>query len=98
MFDKWKSIARKLRNEFKVYNLVLKDPRTPKSAKFLLWIAVGYALLPFDIIPDFIPVLGQLDDFIIVPALIIIALKLAPKDVVADCRAKVNSGIYCPRT
>ena len=55
MFDKWKSIARKLRNEFKVYNLVLKDPRTPKSAKFLLWIAVGYALLPFDIIPDFIP-------------------------------------------
>jgi uncharacterized membrane protein YkvA (DUF1232 family) len=94
MFDKWKSIARKLKNELKVYNLVLKDPRTPKSAKLLLWIAVGYALLPFDIIPDFIPVLGQLDDLIIVPALVIIALKLVPKDVVENCRAKVNSGIY----
>ena len=94
MLDKWKSIARKLKNEIRVYHLVLKDPRTPKPAKFLLWIAVGYALMPFDIIPDFIPVIGQLDDLIIVPALVIIALKLVPKNVIANCRAKVNSGIY----
>lgn len=91
MFDRLKSIGRGLKRELKVYQLVLKDSRTPKLAKFLLGLAVGYALLPIDIIPDFIPVIGFLDDIIIVPALVIAALKLIPKEVVEDCRIMANN-------
>ena len=83
--------VRKIKQELKVYKLILQDKRTPKSAKVFLWLAIGYALSPFDLIPDFIPVLGQLDDLIIVPALVIIALRLVPKDVITDCRAKVST-------
>lgn len=93
MFDRLKSIGRGLKRELKVYQLVLKDSRTPKLAKFLLGLAVGYALLPIDIIPDFIPVIGFLDDIIIVPALVIAALKLIPKEVVEDCRIRAASSM-----
>ena len=88
---RWRDAAATLKRELKVYRLVLKDPRTPKLAKWLLAAAIGYALLPIDLIPDFIPVLGHLDDAIIVPALVILAIKLIPKDAIADCRKIVES-------
>ncbi|MFH0887915.1 MAG: DUF1232 domain-containing protein [Planctomycetota bacterium] len=90
MISKWKSAVKRLKQEIHVYRLVLKDKRTPMRAKIFLWLALGYIFLPFDIIPDFIPIFGQLDDLVIVPMLIIIALKMIPKEVVEDCRAKVN--------
>jgi len=71
---------------------VLNDYRTPKLVKWLLGLAVGYALLPFDLIPDFIPVIDQLDDLIIVPALIIIAFKMIPKEVVEECKVRAEKG------
>ena len=86
MFARLKALGRGLRRELRVYQLVYRDPRTPRVARWLLWLAIGYTLLPFDIIPDFIPVLGHLDDLIIVPALLVLALRLVPKEAVADAR------------
>ncbi|KKR26073.1 MAG: hypothetical protein UT55_C0018G0003 [Candidatus Peregrinibacteria bacterium GW2011_GWE2_39_6] len=85
-----KSTGIKLKREIKVYQLIRKNPQTPKLAKFLLAAAIGYTLLPFDIVPDFIPILGHLDDVIIVPFLIILALKMIPKKVIDDCRTLAN--------
>lgn len=67
---------------------IYTDSRTPKLAKALLWAAIGYALLPVDLIPDFIPVIGQLDDLILVPAIIYLALKMVPTDVYEEHRLK----------
>lgn len=89
ILERLKSIGKNLKQELEVYKLILKDRRTPKTAKLLLALAIGYTMLPFDIIPDFIPVIGHLDDAIIVPALVIAALKLIPKEVIEDCRLKV---------
>jgi len=92
MLERLKAIGRGLKRELAVYRLVLAHPRTPRLAKWLLGLAVGYALLPFDLIPDFIPIPGQLDDVIIVPALVWSALRLVPDDVVAECRRRVTAG------
>ncbi|MDO8446141.1 MAG: DUF1232 domain-containing protein [Deltaproteobacteria bacterium] len=89
MFEKLKSIGSMFKTELKVYRLVMKDSRTPFVAKVLLGAAIGYAISPIDIIPDFIPIIGHLDDVIIVPGLIFMALKLIPRELVEECRAKV---------
>jgi uncharacterized membrane protein YkvA (DUF1232 family) len=85
-----KHIPQHLKTEFAVYRLVLHHPQTPKFAKFLLGLAIAYVLLPFDLIPDFIPVIGHLDDALIVPGLIYLALKLIPSEVMAECRQKIT--------
>jgi uncharacterized membrane protein YkvA (DUF1232 family) len=87
-----KEIACQVRQEISVYRLVLADRRTPLAAKLLLGAAVFYLLSPVDLIPDFIPVIGHLDDLIVVPLLVLAALALIPDDVVADCRRRVKSG------
>jgi uncharacterized membrane protein YkvA (DUF1232 family) len=91
VFEKLKSVGKTLKTEITVYRRVLRDERTPWLAKALLGLAVGYFLLPFDLIPDFIPVLGHLDDLVIVPALVILALKMIPKEVVEDCRRQARN-------
>jgi uncharacterized membrane protein YkvA (DUF1232 family) len=69
--------------------LLYTDSRTPKITKILLWIAIGYALSPIDLIPDFIPVIGHLDDIIIVPVLLYIAIKSVPKNVYIENYVKI---------
>lgn len=81
----------RIKREVQVYQRVLRHPRTLWYAKAVLGLAVGYLLLPFDLIPDFIPVLGQLDDLLIVPGLVWLALKLTPPEVVAACRAEIKT-------
>ena len=83
--NRLKSIGMTLKRELKAYRLMLRDRRTPKAAKLLLALAVGYLLLPFDLIPDFIPLIGYVDDMIIVPTLVLIALKIIPKEVIEEC-------------
>ncbi|MDO9584880.1 MAG: YkvA family protein [Syntrophales bacterium] len=92
LFEKLKSVGRDLKQELRVYQLVLKDSRTPQAAKLILGMAVGYALMPFDLIPDFIPVIGHLDDAVIVPLLVILALKMIPGEIIEDCRTRVRDG------
>ena len=85
------NILRRLKHELKVYQLVMRDGRTPKVAKVFLALALFYAISPVDLIPDFIPIIGFLDDIIIVPGLIILALRFVPKDVVEDCRLRASA-------
>ena len=73
--------------------MAAKHPRTPWYAKVLAALIVGYALSPIDLIPDFIPVLGYLDDLIIVPAGIALLIKIIPRDVLEECRSRAQSDL-----
>jgi len=88
---KLKSIVETFKRELKIYQLVLKDPRTPKASKWLLGLAIAYILSPIDLIPDFIPVIGYLDDLLLVPLLVWLAVRMIPKEIMIDCRARVSS-------
>lgn len=80
--------ARALRTEVWAIALATRDPRTPRLARALGWVAVAYALSPIDLVPDFIPVLGQLDDLIVLPAIFALVLRLVPPEVMRECRQK----------
>ena len=84
-----KNLVREFKCELIVYQRVLKDRRTPLTAKVFLGLAIGYLCMPFDLIPDFIPVLGQLDDLVIIPVLVFVALRFVPDDLVAEHRRQV---------
>lgn len=91
MMLKFKEVKLEIKRYLELCKALYKDPRTPVVSKVLLWLAVGYALLPFDLIPDFIPILGQLDDLIIVPGLIYLAIQFIPKDVYQEHKLGVQS-------
>jgi uncharacterized membrane protein YkvA (DUF1232 family) len=78
------------RDTYAVY-LACRDPRTPWYAKVLASAVAAYALSPIDLIPDFVPILGYVDDLIIVPAGIALAIKLIPADVLAEARVRAES-------
>ena len=91
LLTKLKQRARQLKSEAQVLMIAYKDKRTPSSAKILIGITIGYLLCPIDLIPDFIPVLGLLDDLIIVPALIALSIKLIPAIVLNEAREKLRA-------
>src|SRR5207244_2980619 len=86
-----KTRARELKRETYVLYLVVRDPRTPWYARAIAAAVVAYALSPIDLIPDFIPVIGYLDDLTVVPLGIALALKLIPAHVMADCRRQAHA-------
>jgi uncharacterized membrane protein YkvA (DUF1232 family) len=90
ILQKLKAQAKKLKSEVEVLAIAYTDKRTPMMAKILVGITVAYLLSPIDLIPDFIPVLGILDDLIIVPLLITASLKLIPAIVIAEARDVVQ--------
>ena len=71
--------------------LAARDPRVPSAAKLLAGLVAAYALSPIDLIPDFIPVLGYLDDVLIVPAGIWLALRMIPAEVLEDLRGRAEN-------
>ncbi len=83
-------LGRQLKLHAAYYRALYRDPRTPLPARALLWLAVGYALMPFDLIPDFIPVIGHLDDLIIIPALVLLALAMVPAAVKDEHRKALS--------
>jgi uncharacterized membrane protein YkvA (DUF1232 family) len=88
--DDWKMRARQLKTEVYAVYLAYKDPRTPWYAKIFAAVVVGYAFSPIDLIPDPIPVLGYLDDLVLVPLGAYLAVKMIPKQVMDECRVKAR--------
>ena len=78
--------VKNLKKEIGALTLAYQRPDVPWYAKFVVLLVVGYALSPIDLIPDFIPILGYLDDFILVPIGIAFAIRLIPKNIMIECR------------
>jgi uncharacterized membrane protein YkvA (DUF1232 family) len=86
----WKQRVKALKSETYALYLAAKDPRVPWHAKVLIIFVVAHTLSPIDLIPDFIPILGYLDDLIIAPLGIAIAIKLIPSEVLLECREQAQ--------
>ena len=97
MLERLKAWAAALRREALVLWFGSRDPRTPWYAKWLAAFIVAYALSPIDLIPDFIPIIGYLDEVILLPGAIWLALKLMPRAVLLDSRAKAQASLEAHR-
>jgi uncharacterized membrane protein YkvA (DUF1232 family) len=89
--EAWKQRARELKVETYAIWLAYKDPRVPWYARVFAACVVGYAFSPIDLIPDPIPVLGYLDDLVLIPLGIALALRMIPAEVMEECREKANA-------
>ncbi len=88
--EQWKDKVRTLKREVYALYFAYRDPRTPRYARIIAACVVGYAFSPIDLIPDPIPILGYLDDLILVPLGIALAIRLIPATVMAESRAKAT--------
>jgi uncharacterized membrane protein YkvA (DUF1232 family) len=94
LLEKIKARARALKNEALAVYLAAKNPRTPWYAKALIFFVVAHTFSPIDLIPDFIPVLGYLDDLIITPGGLWLAVRMIPPEVLAEAREQAaTSGL-----
>lgn len=86
-----KAAAKKLKQDIPAIFIALKKKETPLAAKLVAALTVGYALSPIDLVPDFIPVLGYLDDLLVLPGLVALTLRLIPPEVLSQCRKEAES-------
>lgn len=98
LLAKWKQRVKQLNNEIRALCVAYTDPRVPWYARLFMAAVIGYAISPIDLIPDFIPVLGYLDDLIILPLGIYLAIKMIPRDLMNECRTKAVTHTFSKRT
>lgn len=91
LVDDLRRRARGLAAETRALSLAARDPRVPWYARLLVAAVLAYALSPIDLIPDVVPVLGYLDDLLIVPLGLALALRMVPPEVLAECRARARA-------
>jgi len=96
-WTRWQERARQLQAETYALYLAYRDPRTAWYARAFAALVVAYAFSPIDLIPDFIPVLGYLDDLVLIPLGIALALRMIPPAVMAECRAKAREAMAAGR-
>ncbi len=93
-----KAVSQRIRGELSYYRHIATDSRTPWVSKALIGLAIAYLLSPIDIIPDFIPVLGHLDDIIVVPGLLWLAMVIIPRVVKEDARKSASTSVTSAST
>ncbi len=89
--DRWRGRARAAKTEVRALYLAYRDPRVPWYAREFAALVVGYALSPIDLIPDPIPVLGYLDDLVLLPLVVVLARRLIPTAVLQECRGRAQA-------
>lgn len=98
MFEQARQWAQELKRDVVALWIAARDPRTPWLAKFVAAAVAAYALSPIDLIPDFVPILGYLDDLLIVPLGIAVAIRLVPADLMVQFRNQANQRAMRPRS
>lgn len=93
----WRARVAALKRETLALYLAARHPRTPWYARMLVAAVAAYALSPIDLIPDFVPVLGLVDDVVLLPIAIALALRLVPADVIAECRTRAAEAFAAGR-
>ncbi|MEJ2208771.1 MAG: DUF1232 domain-containing protein [Anaerolineae bacterium] len=91
--DAWKRRVRHLKSETYALYLAYRDPRVPWYAKAFAALVVAYAFSPIDLIPDFVPLLGYLDDLLLVPLGIALSIKMIPAEVLDECRERARADL-----
>jgi len=97
MLESWKRRTQALRADTYALYLAYRDPRTPWYARLFAALVVGYAFSPVDLVPDFVPVLGYLDDLVLVPLGVLLALKMIPPEVWAESRRRAREEMISGR-
>jgi len=89
--------ARLLKQQVGTLVLAYTHPKTPWYAKVWLLLVISYAMSPIDLIPDFVPILGLLDDLILIPLGVVVAVRIIPRHIWEECKAQTENGVAVPR-